>query len=179
MKQRCCHEAIPTLACGSKRTPVTIDRRSGRVHTSNGIGHAAGRPVPSCPAIYGGDSGLRGSWIWLVVDAGRMHRQGAGRRTRELRWWHAAATEMCGESSVILSQQRDGCPALLQRLQPLLVQFFVPELAVGALDALFCMNPRRVDQQVPNAMRMARFNGGTAGTPRAFAGVNAIGCQIY
>ena len=62
---------------------------------------------------------------------------------------HAA---MWPELVVVLPPDRCGAPGLVQRLEPLFVQTFIPELAVEALDIAVLHRPARLDQDVPDAV---------------------------
>ena len=63
----------------------------------------------------------------------------------ELGGRHSAATAVRPDLVVVLPPGSDGGPCLRQRLEPMLVQAFVPELAVEALDVAILHRPARLD----------------------------------
>src|SRR5450830_469813 len=70
----------------------------------------------------------------------------------ELGWRHAVAATVRPALVVVLPPGGDGRPGLHQRLEPLLVEALVPELAIEALDVAVLHGPPRLDQDVADAM---------------------------
>ena len=75
---------------------------------------------------------------------------------------------------VVLPPDRDGMPGLWQRLKPMLVQAFVPELAVEALDVAVLHRPARLYQDVANPMGLCPCHEGTAGEFRPIVSTHRI-----
>ncbi len=63
----------------------------------------------------------------------------------ELGGRHSAATAVRPDLVVVLPSGSDGGPGLRQRLEPMLVQAFLPELAVKALDVAVLHWPTRLN----------------------------------
>ena len=66
----------------------------------------------------------------------------------------------------------DDIPGLRERLEPVLVQALVAELAVEALDVAVLHRPARFDQDVADAMLVRPSHEGPAGELRAVVGAN-------
>src|SRR5665811_1980997 len=76
---------------------------------------------------------------------------------------HSAATAVRPDFVVVLPPGGDGGSGLRQCLEPMLVQAFVPELAVKALDVTVLHRPARLDQDVANPMGLRPSHESAAG----------------
>ncbi len=90
--------------------------------------------------------------------------------------WHPIATAVWPDFVVVLPPGSDGSPGLLQRLEPLLVQALVPELAVEALDVAVRHRATRLDQDVPDAVRVGPAHERATGELRTVVGPH--GCRV-
>ena len=85
----------------------------------------------------------------------------------ELRRCHPLATAVRSDLVVVLSPGGDGCPGLAQRLEPLFIQAFVTELAIETFDVAVLHGAARLDEEVPDAVRVCPGHEGPAGELRA------------
>src|SRR5450830_835928 len=85
----------------------------------------------------------------------------------ELGWRHAVAATVRPDLVVVLPPGGDGRPGLHQRLEPLLVEALVPELAIEALDVAVLHGPPRLDQDVADTMGLGPTHERPAGELRA------------
>src|SRR4051812_37248894 len=91
---------------------------------------------------------------------------------REPRWRNAAKAAVGPDLVVVLPPDSDRGTSLMQRLEPVLVQAFVAELAVEALDVAVLHWPSRLDQNVPNAVCLRPRHESPTGELGAVVGAN-------
>jgi hypothetical protein len=70
----------------------------------------------------------------------------------KLGWWHSTTATVRPDLVVVLPPDGDRLPGLGQRLEPMLVQAFVPELAVETLDVAVLHGATRLNQNVTYSM---------------------------
>lgn len=75
---------------------------------------------------------------------------------------------------VVLPPDSDGVPGLWQRLEPMLIQAFIPELAVEALDVAVLHRAARLNQNVTNAMGLRPGHESAAGEFRSVVGSHCV-----
>ena len=92
-----------------------------------------------------------------------MQRGELGRR-------HSAATAVRPDLVVVLPPRGDGGPGLRQRLEPMFIQAFIPELAVEALDVTVLHRPAWLNRDVANPVGLRPSHEGAAGKFRSVVG---------
>lgn len=81
----------------------------------------------------------------------------------ELRWWDAAATAVGANLVVVTSPVGDNVAGLGERVEPMLVEALVAELAVEAFDVAVLRRAARFDQDVLDALPLCPGDEGAAG----------------
>ena len=72
----------------------------------------------------------------------------------ELGGWHPPAAAVRADLVVVLPSLGDRCSGQRQRFEPVVIQAFVSELAVEALDAAVLHRSARLDQEVSNSVEL-------------------------
>src|SRR3954471_1645206 len=90
----------------------------------------------------------------------------------EAGWRDASKAAVRSDLVEVLSPRGFGSPSLGQRLEPVLVQALVAELAVEALDVAVLHRPAGLDQDVPNAVPLRPRHEGAAGELRTVVGAH-------
>ena len=83
---------------------------------------------------------------------------------------YAAQATVRPDLVMVLAPDANGGSGLVQRLEPMLVQALVPELAVEALDVAVLHRPPGLDEDVPNAVGLCPGHEYCAGELRAVVG---------
>ena len=87
-------------------------------------------------------------------------------------WRHAPQAAVRPDLVVVLAPGDSGRSGLAQRLEPLLIQALVPELAVEALDIAVLHGPAWLDQDVPHAVAVRPGHERPAGELRPIVGAH-------
>jgi len=84
-----------------------------------------------------------------------------------MRRWNAPHAAVRPNLVVVLPPGGDGRSCLVQRLEPVVVQAFVAELAIEAFDVAVLHWPARLNQNVPDSMALCPCHEGPTGELRA------------
>jgi hypothetical protein len=113
---------------------------------------------------------LKDSFCVVLLCIGRVLPMQSG----ELGGRHPSATAVRANLVVVLPPSGDCCPGLGKGLEPMVVQAFVPELVVKALDLAVLHWPARFDQDVANVMGLCPAHERSAGEFGSVVGAHHI-----
>ena len=90
----------------------------------------------------------------------------------ELSWWSSNQAAMGPDLVVVLPLDRSRPASLVEGVEPVLVQMFIAELAIEALDVAVLHGAAGLDQQMANAMLLSPGHDDAAGEFRAVVGAH-------